>query len=352
MVLVGGYFNKEQVFQDNFDDGGGIVLFEAATLVYFDSDDADAPASETQLHKSYAGFVYGTINTYNINTNGGTNNSKMVVVNAEGKSFDVNILDYDMDGDGTKDSLSTHMQYGFFYIDLDQDTYGSIREIVLIDKDGNEFARVETGDLTYSEPFFTDVDDFLKEYNRDYTSDKLTELNTEFLAKNENYTISSDGVAQSSADVKSAVIVVVYFVFIYIIGDLLVGERYVIKFFRWLLVKVFKVKFKSKPAKQETFGHDYYSKVTLVLDVSAISDFSQSVMIRYNNEKGEEIVFSLLKEENYTSTQRVKAGTYVNMWIDIDKTIYSTQNLPETLQVEGYQQAIKIKIIKREEERL
>ena len=32
MVLVGGYFNKQPVFQQDLPDGGGIVLFEAATL--------------------------------------------------------------------------------------------------------------------------------------------------------------------------------------------------------------------------------------------------------------------------------------------------------------------------------
>ena len=139
-----------------------------------------------------------------------------------------------------------------------------------------------------------------------------------------------------------------YFVGIYVIGDFLVGNRYILKFFRWLLVKVFKVKFKEKPVKnKEAFGHDYYCQVTFVLDPSEVEGFSDSVQIRYSNNDGE-ISFLLLKEENYTTTVRVKAGTYVNLWIDLDRQ-YATQNLPETLVVEGFRKALKIKIIKRED---
>ena len=347
MGLVGGYYDKQYVFQQDFADGGGIVLFSAATLVYGDGSE-EAPADETLLHKAYAGFVYGTADSYDINATG-ANLSKMIVTDNDGTEHYVEILDYDADGNGEKDSCASHMQYGFFYVDLALDTFGSVKEISLIDKNGSVFANLQVN-LSFDQAFFSDVDDFLQEYNRDYKSERLPELDREFLAKSSNYAISSTGVAQSSADKKSAIVVVLYFVGIYVLGDFLVGGHYIVKFFRWLLVKVFKVKFKQKPQKgEEAFGHDYYSKVTFVLDVSAVDDFSQSVNIRYNNDKGEEISFLLLKEQNYTATLRVKAGTYVNLWIDIDKTTYATQNLPETLVVEGYQMAMRIKIIKREE---
>lgn len=349
MMLVGGYYNNEPIFRQDFENGGGIVLFEAATLVYSESDSEDENASkdEEKLHKAYAGFVYGTMDTYDINAVG-ENNSKIILTDASGKTHIVEILDYDADNNGVKDSCGTHMQYGFFYVDFDQDTYGSIKTLSLLDKSGKEYASVSPR-LSFEGKFFADVDAFVTEYNRDYKSEQLKQLDQEFLAKDANYKKSATGIAQSSADRKSAIIVVIYFVFVYVLGDFIVGGHYIIKFFRWLFVKVFKVKVKTKQPPQEAFGHDYYSQVTFVLDVSEVENFSQSVQIRYTDEKGEEISFVLMKEQNYTVTQRIKAGTYVNMWIDIDKDLYATQNLPQTLVVEGYQKALKIKIIKREE---
>lgn len=348
MELVGGYFDKTPVLLSQ-DGNCEIVLFNAATLVYSDDEDA---VDESQLHKSYAGFVFGA-DSYDINWSSGANNARLVVTDGDGNTHDVDILNYDSDGDGVADSNATHLQYGFFYIDLDEATTGgSISAITLLDKDGNVFAEFAV-DLTYGEVFFDDVSAFVEEYNRDFSSDKLSQLDAEFLAKNENYAKSSTGVAQSSADKKSAVIVVVYFVSVYVIGDFLVGGRYILKFFRWLLFKVFKIKPKQRtPKYDEAFGHDYYSQVTFVLDVSAEENFSQSVEIRYTGQDGEEISFLLLKEQNYSVTKRVKAGTYLNLWVDLDRNNYALENLPSTLVVEGYQKAFKIKILRREEKRL
>ena len=54
-----------------------------------------------------------------------------------------------------------------------------------------------------------------------------------------------------------------------------------------------------------------------------------------------------MKDKNYTDTQQVKAGDYVNLWVDVDKN-YTAQGLPDTLEVEGYQKQITFKL-KREE---
>ena len=349
MVLVGGYFNKQPVFQQDLPDGGGIVLFEAATLTEGQNAEGEEVA-DGQMHKSYAGFVYGLKDIYEVDGNDSL--AKVVVTDVNGNAHNVAVLNQDTDGDGKADRINTLTSNGFFYIDLDIDTVQSVAKITVVDKNGNTFAEIpSTGELnlTFQQAFFADVNDFLVEYNRDYQSDKCEQLDREFRAKSENYVKSSYSVApKGSADKKAAVVVVLYFVGIYVIGDFLVGNRYILKFFRWLLVKVFKVKFKEKPVKnKEAFGHDYYCQVTFVLDPSAVEGFSDSVQIRYSNNDGE-ISFLLLKEENYTTTVRVKAGTYVNLWIDLDRQ-YATQNLPETLVVEGFRKALKIKIIKRED---
>lgn len=347
MLLVGGYFDKEEVFQQDFENGGGIVLFNAATLVYSDDEET---VDESKIHKAYGGFVYGTGKSYAV-TSEIDNRTKMLVEDGEGKTRTVNILDADMNGDGIKDTIATYHTNGFFFLELDQDTYPSVRKLTFIDKDSKTFCEVSLN-LNFEEQFFSDVSGFVEEYNRDYKSEKLEELDEEFLAKSENYKISSLGVAQSKADTTAAIVVVVYFVCVYIIADFLFYHL-IIKFFRWFLYKVCKVKPKNKKYnnRNEVFGNDYFCQVTVELDVSELKDFSESVQIRYTNGKGEEISFILLKSNGYKVTQRIKAGTYVNMWIDIDKTEYATQDLPEALEVEGYRKAFKIKILRREEKR-
>lgn len=339
--IVGGYYDDEYVLQRDFPSGGGIVLFKAATLVPGADDDGNS-VQDMQMHKAYAGFIYGIKDIYKINKN--ENNQAIVnITDISGKVHQVQILDTDNDDNGTKDTNATYEKSGFFYVDFDQDTLGSIAKIELVDCDGNVFATVETN-LDYSEQFFDDATEFIVEYNADFKSEELSRLNDEFLAKNSHYKISSDGVVKSSADKKSAIVVVVYFIGIYLIGDSLIGKRYVIRFFKWLFVKVFKVKPKQKKRKnnQEAFGHDYFCKLTLTCDVSQVEDFDGSIQVRYSNESGE-VQFTLLKSKNYTDTQQVKAGEYVNLWVDVDKN-YIAQDLPDTLDVEGYQKQITFKL--------
>ena len=188
------------------------------------------------------------------------------------------------------------------------------------------------------------------DFNRDWKSEKLEGLHDAFLAKSESYKISSTGVvANSKADTKAAIIVVAYFLCVYVIADFLLGHRFILRFFRWFLYKVCKVKPRQKkpPKRSEVFGNDYYCQVTFELDVTEIENFAESVQIRYTDSKGEEISFILLKQENYQATQRVKAGVYVNLWIDLNKTEYATQDLPEELFVEGYRKTFTVKILRR-----
>lgn len=346
MLLVGGYFDKRPVFQEEFKGGGGIVLFSAATLVFTDGKDENA-VDEAKIHASYAGFVYGAKDSYSVFAKADNRTEMRVNVGDEVKS--VKILDSDSDGDGVKDTIATLASHGFFFLEFDKDTYPSLNGLTFIDKDGNEFAKANL-QLGFEEQFFTDVQDFIDEYNSDYKSAMLPSLHEKFLAKNENYTQSSLGVAKSSADAKAAVIVVAYFVTVYVVGDFLLGWRLIARFAGWFLYKVCKVKPKTRKRKNDAvFGTDYYCQVTLELDVTGADGFDGNVRISYTDSKGEELSFSLMKGEGYKATRRVKAGEYVNMWIDINKTEYATENLPETLIVEGYRKAFKIKILKREE---
>lgn len=360
MSLVGGYYNRQPAFVEEFPDGGGIVLFEATTLVVTEEQQSDGQTEQiTKMHKAYAGFVYGIKDSYSVSGNS-DNGALMIVTDTAGVEHEVQILNTDSDGDNVNDSISTVDTNGFFYIDLAQDVIPSISSITLIDSKGEVFATVPSENslnLNFDERFFADVDEFVTEYNRDVTTDeekkqqaeRCNQLDEEFLAKSTDYAKSSYGVvAKSAADRKAAVAVVLYFVAVYVVSDFILGKRYILKFFKWLLVKVFKVKFpeKKEPDRQEIFGNDYYCQVTMVLDTSAVADFAQSVQIHYSNGENE-ANFLLMKENGYTDTQRVKAGKYMNLHVDLDGK-YTTANLPSVLVAEGYRKAFKINLTRQE----
>lgn len=353
LSIVGGYYDDRYVFEQKF-DGGGVVLFPAITLTEGVDDEGSAIA-DRYVRASYAGFLYGA-DDY-IVTKTENNKTKIVIVDLEGTECTVEILNTNTDGDDndTKDTVATLLQNSFLFLDLTQEEVKSIAQIKFIDCDGDIYQQFELS-LDFGEDFFNDVKPFVDQYNSDYpdTETGMNEFETElatlgdaFLAKNEHYKMSADGVVQSKADTKSAIIVVVYFVVVYIIGDFLVGGRYILKFFRFLNKKVFKIKINRKaPKYKETFGHDYFCKVTLVGDVSQVPEFNESVQVRYSNENGE-AVFPLSKSNGYKHTLSIKAGDYVNLWVDIN-TEYATQDLPDTLEAEGYQKEIIFKIINRE----
>lgn len=345
MMSVGGYFDKEPIFSLKFEEGGGIVLFSAATLVYSEDEET---IDESKIHKAYAGFLYGVKDRYSV-TAESKNQTKVIVENGAGETHTVTLLDGDLNDDKVCDTVTTYYTNGFLFLDFDEDTHSSLRKLTFIDKDGQTFKEIALT-LDYQEQFFTDVNDFLEEYNRDFKSENLPALDQAFLEKSENYAKSSLSIVRSRADIKAAVVVVVYFVCVYVIADFLLGYHFIIRFFRWFIYKVCKVKPRKgkKINKKEVFGADYFCQVTFEADVSAVEDFSESVQIRYTGEKGEEISFLLLKQDEYKTIVRIKAGIYVNMWIDLDKTEYVTQDLPETLEVEGYHKTFRIKILKRE----
>ena len=377
MVLVSNYFNREIAFQSEFASGGGIVLFEAVNHFEKGVND-ESEQVEGTLYKSFVGFVYGTGDTYSVYGTG-NNRTELLLINSAQEEKHVALLDYDADGDGTADGIATLTQNGFIIFELSEETVQApgISAMSLIDKNGKEFwSSSDDADLnlTFNSAFFSEFDEFIPKYNslvEDFlaaqTDVEKSRINAELertfaefgknLSQNSNYALISDTSEDylrvdkelnKASNKKAIPVIIIYFVCIYVIGDFLLGSHYIIKFFRWFLFKVCKIKPKNKQKlkKEEIFGHDYYSSVTMSLDLDAVPNFNESVQIKYTN-TDVEIVFILLKENNYTATQRIKAGTYVNPFIDMNRE-YAPTNLPDNLEVEGYKMDVKIKIIKRE----
>lgn len=340
--VVGGFYNEDYVLHQEFDNGG-LVLFETVTIAYQVDEEGKQSTSEQYVHKAYSGYIYGVKDTYDIN--GSENNKSAIGIVCNGIEDKSTIIEYATDS-RTKDTNSSIYQYDFLYMDLGIDEYSKIDKIILYDKNDNVYASIECN-LDFGGTFFDDVENFVNVYNEDYTNPELEGLRDEFLNKSDKYHISSYGPVQKKASRKAIFLIVLYFICIYILGDSLLGKKYVIKGFKWLLKKVFHVKFKSdeKISPEEVFGHDYYCNLTLSLDVSEAEDLSTAVLVKYSCSTLDDVEFALIKGDNYTQSKRVKAGTYMNPYTQIADGYYF-EEVPEVLKVEGYRMNITLKVKK------
>lgn len=370
MLLTGNYYNKELVYERKFDGAGGIMLFEAVMPLEQENKEANLP--KYALYKTYLGYIYGIGDSYKTQS-AESNRTEVLITGTGNESVSIPLLDYDEDGNESLDGVSTAAKYGFIHLDFAQYTVPSIDQITFKDADGKQFWQSESNlGLNFDSPFFREFDGYIDDYNncivrfnaaqddgvRKSIDNEQSNLYTRFKASllaNDNYVIvdneNQDYLAarktvSKPANVKASLIVVAYFVGIYIIADFLLGSHYIIKFFNWFLFKVCRIPRKSKkaPNKNEVFGHDYFSMVTLKLDLSDAPDFGGSAEIKYTNSDCE-AKWTLLKADNYTATQRIKAGVYVNPFIDINRN-FAPVDLPDNLEIEGYRVEKTIKIVR------
>jgi len=339
LVSGGGYYNSDKIYQED-KDNCGFVIFESVTLNYEDGENADGSI----LNSSYSGFLYKA-SDYNVSSTV-DNKTKLEIVKDDNTTYNYTLLDYDSNNDDVYDNISYHQGFQFVYFCIEEVKCSSIKEIRFLDKDGQVYYQ-HTFDqsLTYTSSFYNDTDSFVQEFNSNNTSSNLSSLD-EQLRSNPNYKMFSYGSAEKLAQKKAIPVVVIYFLVVYLIADLLLGNRYIIKFFSWLLYKVFKIKRKEKEVKEEdVIGTDYLSTVTFTLDKGSNDEFDTAVTITYSGK--EEINITLYSDDNYTTIKKIKAGTYLNPFININDD-YEIINLPAPLEIKGYKMQINLKLKKVE----
>ena len=326
ILPIVNYFNAELVVEQHFDNGS-VIIYEAVRF----GEDEDGKEDRTVLCVMYAGFLYDA-KDYEVSFDEDSKSALLV----DGRT--VAMSDYNVSG--KRDARAI-----YFELSTSLET---ISEIEFVDKNGDSYVKIKDANLKFDGKFFADAAPLIERYNEDNTAnEELQRLREEFLSQSDSYAMGSDAEARKIVDIRTAIVVVVYFVCVYVLADFLFGNYYIIKFFRWFIYDVCKAKSKNKQKpKDEIFGRDYYCQVTMSLDLEAVPDFCESVQVRYTN-SDEEIAFILLKENDYTATNRIKAGVYVNPFIDMNRD-YAPVNLPDNLEVEGYRMNVKIKIIKRE----
>lgn len=369
--VVGGYYDKEPVYLREFEKGGGFVLFETATL---SSQDAGAGDEEQKsiLQKSHVGFLFGVKDEYQTDKASDNKTNVLVTVNGEDKSYP--ILDADTDGDGNPDGILTYIEKGLVLLELTQKEFSQMEGLKFVDCDGNvKYEFTFDAPISYDTPFFNDLNDIIAGFNAAEEDSVLVEKEKIFLSANENNKKYSYETAEKAADKKSTRTVMIYFVVVYVLADFLF-THFIIKFIKFLLFKVFKIKPKEKPMKvhNESFGNDYYCAVTLKAD-NKDTGFDQTITVSYRKDVFEAfdevkdeaykpsaedgiktdgddgaLVFVLTPEENYEKYLRVKAGTYGNLQTEVPDG-YQVEGLPETLIVDGYKKTITVKIVRRED---
>ena len=306
MVYIGGYFNSDYVFSERFDENSGFVLFESTTVT---NNPNKTDTTKFMLQESYSGFIYNVSGKYSVSRTS-NNQTKLLATDLDDKEVTFTVLDRDKDSDGNYDSNNTLEDYGFMFVDLPKSKIKSIKTLKFIDCEGNPYKTFDLSSklLKYESSFFTDVNEFVTAFNADNYATNLKELDVAFRAKNSKYTYSNYGSGNSNVTVKAILIILAYFAVVYLIADSGLGKRYVYRGIKYLVIKIFKIQPKPKEEKNNSFS-DYYSQLTIKLDISALSDeekekLPNEVEIKYNSET-EILNFKLSKDEDYKKIERL-----------------------------------------------
>lgn len=375
MALVGGYYKAEPVLMQDLPNGGKIVLFESATLYEHVYGEGDKAQTKFKLQKSYAGFVYNVGGIYN--TRQEQNNQTVLKVDCSNGQFDLPLLNTNTNNDDKMDVISTLIDNGFFFVELDQTRLTKfevtqVNGIKFIDKDGNVFAELSLpqeffgASNLFATQFFNDVDSAVAKYNQiiDYEvnnaedqnyqhqlealSKELGTLDAQLIEK--GYSKSTTSIARSRADKLATITIVCYIIGVLIIGDFLVGPRYILRFIKWFLVKVCKVdleklNIKRKGKKQEAevaeFGSDYFCQVRFELNEQDREGHEDEVKVTYTSEK-QSVTFVLNNQNKYADLQRVQKDVLKLTEIESLNSI-SYNEIPDLLVVEGFNKLITIK---------
>lgn len=349
MAIVGGYYDTRAVCVTDV-EGGKLVIYEASTLAY-----EEIPVSEeetkkvTKLQKAYVGFLFGVQDVYK--TNSQELNETKVYVTTNGTQKPYEILDEDLNGDGKRDCILTFEKSGIVILELPEADYPSIEALTFVDCKGEAFFTTTfPTPLGFDTEFYNAVDPLINEFNKENADNEvLTALDAEFTAFSSNFAKSSYEKAEKIADARATKTIIIYFVVVYVIADLLF-THFIIKFVKFLLFKVFKIKRKEPTMKvhNENFGNDYYCAVTMKLTTDEAVEFCEDVKVTYD-EGDRENVFLLQKADGYEKYLRIKAGTYKGLKVEGVIDDYEIVGLPETLIVDGYKKTITAKIVRRED---
>ena len=346
MMHIGGYFDSQYIYLDQDSNSGDVVMFNALTLVYNSGEEDDETVDEARVHKAYCGYLFNMHTDYETAGKLENNQTVLLVYDKDNELHRYQLLDYDGNNDGEVDSIATQSSYGFIFFEVPYDITTSVSKLEFISANGTIYKTITfTTPLSFEEQFFQDVNSFMEEYNRDYTSSDLERLDNEFRA-NSNYQISSNSNIIKNVNKEVIIYIIIYFVIIYLIGDSLFGFKIVIGGIKKLIRKISRKETIEEVNVKEVLENVY---CMLTVQLNFLDPFDGEAIVTYSNSK-EEIKLFFNKENNYTDAKRVMAGTYTDFKIDIDPR-YEVIDVLDKLVLTNFTEKVVIKIKEKKENR-
>lgn len=344
--LLGGIYNKECILEDSEKN---IVIFETTSLLEIKEKKDEVETKKTIINGSYICIVTNLQREW-FEIENEDNNLSKVLINGNQK---IDILQHDLDEDGKLDTIATLIDSNYICFSIDHANFNEVKSIELINAKGDSLVNVTNLELNFGSDFFDKTKEFVTKYNLAYEDNKFTKEENEELKQiydkvideNPNYqnsgTYSMEEI-NKEANRDSVSFILIYFIWIYILGDCLVGPRYIFRFIKFIYSKI-KKKDDSKE-NQLALGNNFYSSVTFELENK--DEYDGDIILSYEHEKNRDYNFKVIinKSTEYKTKERIHGGIYKLTNIECQE--YKVIDLPERLDVKGYTMNIIFKIKK------
>lgn len=352
MDLIGGLYNEEKHFIDEFDDDSGLIIFEANSFYMQTNEDE----TKTQLiNNSYVCFLYG-IDDVNRFSHESLNVSRIRFNENEESSVVLSKYYEEL----KKYTIETLINSNYICFSVDQlfceeKNIAEVGKIEVFDANGNKYYEIEFEDnLTFKSDYFNSTRTFVEKYNeffvdKNFNEQENIELENIYNSIKENnthYTKSGTyvyGEIRKEANREAAIFVLIYFIWIYILGDFLVGPRYILRFLTFIFGKI---KTKKVQPENETvdlsLGFGFIS--TISIEVKTPEDFNGDIIVEYEHTVNPEYNFktSITRAVEYKKKERVHGGSY--KLVSVECLGFEVVNLPEVLEVKGYTMKLSFEI--------
>ena len=338
MDLLGGLYN-EKYTQIEVNEDFGIVIFD--TNSFFVSEEN----YQNSITESYTCFIYGLdpVRFDNLETN-------QSAIYLNDNELKISLLQADLDGDGEFDAIVTVDTADYICFTIEKYKINDVSKIKLAQADGSTYHEWTNLSLNFETPFFTDTEQFVKDYNTAVSDGTFIEEENKVLEKqltdleqsNESFKrcgVYSVEKIKKAANKSATIFVLIYFVVVYITADLLVGKRYILAMFGKLFNKIFK----KKRKQEEIVGGGFKTLVTFEAIVD--KNFEKEIVISYKNVIDTSKVFkiTLTKEEQYIKKEKIHGGKYVLLEANLEGA--TIVDLPDSIEISGYNMLVKMNIV-------
>lgn len=344
--LLGGIYNKQCAYEN---EDNKLAIYENTSMLEIKNEEDES--SNVIINASYICFIKGLEREWFESLE---NNQSKILIDGTKK---IEILQYDLNEDGNLDTVSTLLENDYICFSIDESLIGEANSLELIKANGDVLFKVDNLNLKFESDFFNQIDEFVEKYNL-YYEDKLfsEEENTdleniynEINSNNSNYqksgTYSLEEIGKA-ANKKSMTFVLWYFIWIYVLGDFIVGPRYILRFVKFIYNKI-KMKFKRDEDENPlALTNNFYCQLTF--EAVCDCEINDDIIISYENVGNSDLSFKcvITASNEFKKTERVRGGEY--RLIDIECLNHEILNVPETLSVKGYKMNIKFNVKKIE----